>query len=245
MALNFRRYDVVVDHYSSMWPLLMPGYVPICNAMLDVVWSLSQRPAEILDLGCGPGTATVAVAPASHPDGMVTLVDGSPRMVAAAKKLLGNHVRCSFIGDFTDPAVLGDVCPEQRYDLILSSFALHHIDSKEKRLVISKLADALKPGALLMIADEVAIERPGGRDIVERIRSRIVDNHLKSGRLTRDFWQLETQEAAKHALPFLPARVDDLISLMANAGLAVSCPVNILGNALLLGFKNEESPIET
>ncbi len=238
MPRDFRRYDLVVEHYAGMWPLLIPGYIPICNAMLDVVWSLPERPHDVLDLGCGPGTATVAIAPASHPEGMVTLVDGSQRMLESAKGLLGNHVRCSFLGDFTNPEIIGDACPPNRYDLILASFALHHITADEKRTVITHLGRALKPGALLMLADEIAIERPGGRDIIERIRSRIVDNHLKSGRLTQAFWQLETKLAAKHAMPFLPARVDDLTSLMASAGLAVSCPVNIFGNALLLGFKN-------
>ena len=237
--MDFTRYDLIVEHYPAMWPLLVPGYVPICNAMLDVVRALGDKPQEILDLGCGPGTATVAVAPASNPDGMVTLVDGSQRMLAEAKKLLGNHVRCTHLGDFTDAAVLRDACPPSFYDLALCSFALHHIADDDKRRVVDALAKSLRPGALLLLADEVAVDRPAGWDVVERIRGRIIADHLRSGRIVPEFWAIETTQTPRHALPFKPARIEELTSWMARAGLAVSCPVSIFGSALLIGLRPE------
>lgn len=236
-GMGFERYDLIVDHYPAMWPLLVPGYVPICNAMLDVVQAMPTRPAEILDLGCGPGTATIAVAPASHPEGMVTLVDGSKRMLDEAKRLLETHVRCTFQGDFTNPSILKSACPPHTYDLILCSFALHHCSDEEKRTVIEEMGHALKPGGVLLLADEIAVDRPGGWDVVERIRGRIIESHLQSGRISPEFWQIETTRSTQHALPFRPSRIDDLTSWMARAGLATSCPVSIFGSALLIGLR--------
>ena len=43
MTLSFERYDLIVEHYPAMWPMLVPGYVPICNAMLDVVRALQTQ----------------------------------------------------------------------------------------------------------------------------------------------------------------------------------------------------------
>lgn len=235
--MRFQRYDLIAVHYPAMWPLLVPGYVPILNAMLDVVRTLGNRPSEILDLGCGPGTAMVAVAPASNPEGMVTLVDGSTVMLREAKRLLSHHVRCTFCGDFTQPATLRDACPPNLYDLVLCSFALHHCKDRDKGTVIEAIGGSLKPGGLCLLADEVAVDRPAGWDVEERVRGQIIDDHLRAGRITREFWDIETAKSAKHALPFYPSRVEDLTSWMARAGLAVSCPVRIFGSALLIGLK--------
>ncbi len=235
--MRFQRYDLIAEHYPSMWPLLVPGYVPILNAMVDVIRVLGGRPNEILDLGCGPGPATVAVAPASNPEGMVTLVDGSAVMLSEAKRLLAQHVRCTFCGDFSQPDILRDACPPHLYDLVLCSFALHHLEDHQKRDVIEAIGGSLQPGGLCLLADEVAVDRPAGIEVEERVRGQIIQDHLEAGRITKEFWEIETSESTKHALPFMPARVEDLTSWMARAGLAVSCPVRIFGSALLIGIK--------
>lgn len=239
MIRSFARYDRVVDHYATMWPLLVPGYISILNTMQDIVTVLSDRPRRILDLGCGPGSATIAIAPACAPDGEVTLVDGSEAMVHAAKALLQDHVHATIVGDFTEPEVLQQVMVDDHFDLIVCSFALHHTPDSKKRDLITRMGDALRPNALLLLADEIAIERPAGWDIVERIRGRIVQEHLRAGRITPAFWEIETTLPAEHHLPFLPAKVSDLTRWMTFAGLAVSCPVSLLGSSLLLGIKAE------
>ena len=235
--MNFARYDRIAKHYAAHWPLLVPGYVPIMNSGLDIVRSLSAPPRKILDLGCGPGTATIAVAPASHPEGVTVLVDGSAPMLEEARRILGAHVKLGILGDFTLPHIAAQAMPPASYDLALCSFALHHQVDSDKARVIGQLADSLLPGGLLLLADEVAIDRPGGWDVVERIRGRIVGEHLKAGRIAKDFWAVESSHPPEAQLPFSPARVDDLVSWMARAGLAVSCPVSVFGSALLIGLK--------
>jgi len=236
-VLSFLRYDRIATRYGANWPLIVPGYVPILNAMVDIIRALADRPREVLDLGCGPGSATIAVAPACHPEGSTTLVDGSSGMLAEANRILGTHVRCSHEGDFTQPDLLGEIFVPETYDLVLASFALHHIGDQEKRVVIEAAAAALRPGCVMLIAEEIAIERPAGWDVVERIRGRVLEENLRAGRIEQEFWSLETSHPAEAQLPFLPARVDDVTSWMARAGLAVTCPVSILGSALILGTK--------
>jgi ubiquinone/menaquinone biosynthesis C-methylase UbiE len=235
--MQFTRYDRIAEHYAAQWPLLVPGYVPIMNAMVDIVRAMTTPPSSILDLGCGPGTATVAVAPASHPEGKTTIVDGSRAMLKEAKHVLGGHVKRAIHGDFTNAAIAAEAMPADSYDLALVSFALHHVADAAKRDLLEPLARSLKPGALVLIADEIAIDRPGGWDVVERIRGRIVAEHIKAGRVTKEFWALEASLPANAQMPFAPARVDDLTSWMARAGLAVSCPVSVFGSALLIGVK--------
>ena len=234
--MRFDRYDRIVDHYVGMWPMIVPGYVPILNAMHDVVRCLGSKPQKLLDVGCGPGSATIAVAAASHPEGGVTLIDGSKKMIRAAERILGNHVESVHHGDFTTSEV-DAAFATNAYDLVLCSFALHHHPDRTKREVIEKIGRSIKLNGLLLLADEVAVDRPAGWDIIERIRGRIVQDHVGSGRITQEFWELETSLPTELHLPFLPSKVEELTSFMARAGMAVSCPIMIFGSALLIGVK--------
>lgn len=235
--LSFERYDRIVDHYPAMWPLLVPGYLPLLNGMLDVMNVRGERPREILDLGCGPGTATVAVAPACDPNGHVTLVDGSATMLRTAQGLVRAHVREAVQGDFTTPAIADWVFVPDRFDLVLCSFALHHITDDQKRQTIERIGKALKRGGTVLIADEITNDRPAGWDVVERVRARAIQNHVQNGHISQAFWNIETTLPPHARLPFLPSRVEDLTSYLARAGLAVSSPLSIFGSALLIGIK--------
>jgi SAM-dependent methyltransferase len=235
--MRFTRYDRIVSHYPDMWPLIVPGYVPILTGMLEMLRVWKEPPREILDLGCGPGSATSTVAPACDPAGKITLVDGSGEMLRAARESLGDSIRATIVGDFTEPQVAAKVYLPEAYDLALASFALHHIEDPLKRQVIDGLGSSVKRGGLLFLADEVVSDRPAGWEVVERVRGRIIQEHQRAGRITREFWDLENTLAEADRLPFLPARTDDLTSWLARAGFAVSCPLNILGSALLVAVK--------
>jgi len=233
--MRFDRYDRIVGHYSAMWPMLVPGYVPILNAMLDVVLAHDKPPRRILDIGCGPGSAVIAVAPACDPGSELTLVDGSHAMIDAARALLANQATRTFSGDFTEPDIIEQTFLPASFDLVLCSFALHHLNDAAKRQTLEHCCTTLAPGGLLLLADEVANDHPGGWDMIERVRGRYIQNNLSSGKISREFWQLETSLHKSLRLPFLPSRIDDLSSWVARSGVAVSCPVHILGSALLVG----------
>ncbi|MEL6544108.1 MAG: class I SAM-dependent methyltransferase [Myxococcota bacterium] len=238
--MRFDRYDRIVEYYPTMWPLLVPGYTAILGAMRDIVRARDTAPTALLDVGCGTGNATIAVAPACAAGAKVSLLDGSQRMLATAQRTLGNQVDYAVGEDFTRSGVLEQTAPAEAFDLVLLSFALHHLEDEQKRATIDHLSRALRPGGMLLLADEVATDRPGGWDMVERVRGRMISEHLSSGRIPDPFWQLETQLPAEAVLPFRPSRVDDLTSWMARAGLGVACPVSVLGSALLVGMKPVE-----
>jgi SAM-dependent methyltransferase len=235
--MQFDRYDRIVSHYAAMWPMLVPGYVPILSAMLDVVLAHAKPPRRILDIGCGPASAVIAIAPGCDVSAEVTLVDGSAAMLAAARTVLARQTKSALVGDFSQPEIAQQVFAPAIYDLVVCSFALHHLADPTKRDVLSRCGEALSVGGLLLVADEVVADRPGGWDLVERMRGRYIQNNLAAGRITNDFWKIETTLPKSLRLPFLPARIDDLSSWVARAGLAVSCPLHSFGSALLVGVK--------
>ncbi|MEM6531462.1 MAG: class I SAM-dependent methyltransferase [Myxococcota bacterium] len=239
-AVRFDRYDRIVEHYAAMWPLLVPGYAPILSALRAIVEVREAAPKDVLDIGCGIGSATTAVAPALDAAAQVSLVDGAPRMLDLARSTLDSRVLLAVSDDFTKPGILEQIAPPEAFDLVIMSFALHHLDDDAKRMTIEGAARTLRPGGMLLLADEVSTDRPAGWDMVERVRGRMLAEHLGAGRIPSDFWELETTIPEELVLPFRPSRVDDLTSWLARAGLGVSCPVTLYGSALLVGIRPTE-----
>jgi SAM-dependent methyltransferase len=107
---------------------------------------------EALDLGCGTGLATLALAPFL---GTITGADASAEMLAVLGEKIraGGHenvraVRIDLDGD----APLGGP-----YDLVVSSMTLHHV--REVDALLGRIFAALRPGGDVAIAD---LEPEGG-----------------------------------------------------------------------------------
>ena len=87
-----------------------------------------------LDVGAGPGLQAIMVA-SENPNMSVTAVDLSPDMAAVA----GDYIRESRLEDRVS-YVVGDVGDEKmleklgKFDLVYSTFSLHHWDAPEKSI---------------------------------------------------------------------------------------------------------------
>jgi trans-aconitate 2-methyltransferase len=102
----------------------------------------SAAPAQVVDLGCGEGTATASLLD-RWPAARVTGVDSSPEMLAAAQRsAVPGRV------EFT----LGDVRtwrPEGPVDVVLSNAVLHWIS--DHAALIARWAGVLAPGGWLAV----------------------------------------------------------------------------------------------
>lgn len=96
---------------------------------------------HVLDLGCGDGRVTNAVA-ADVPFGSVIGVDMSPSMITAAKRHA--PANCSYLCmDLTSISWVN--C----FDIILSNASLHWVDGHEE--LLSRVYRALRPGGRVYI----------------------------------------------------------------------------------------------
>lgn len=106
--------------------------------------------ARVLDLGTGTGETARGVL-ALHPDATLVGVDASPEMVAlAADTLPAADVR---VGRLEDPL------PSGPFDLVTSALAVHHLS--DKRELFRRIAMALAPNGLFVLADVVVPDHPG------------------------------------------------------------------------------------
>jgi ubiquinone/menaquinone biosynthesis C-methylase UbiE len=118
--------------------------------VLDGILVLSQpRPSDdCVDLGAGSGFVTTALAPLVA---SVHAVDISPAMT---ETLAERAADAGFATVSTEVTDLKDLrLPPSCADLIVSSYALHHLADADKRALTARAAQWLRPGGRLVIAD--------------------------------------------------------------------------------------------
>ena len=118
--------------------------------VLDRILILSQpQPSDVcVDLGAGTGFVTMAVAPLVA---SVLAVDISPAMTKALTERAAAAGLANVSAEVTD---LKDFeLPRAGADLIVSSYALHHLADADKRALVTVAAQWLRPGGRLVIAD--------------------------------------------------------------------------------------------
>jgi len=120
-------------------------------AMLGV-----QRGWRVADIGCGNG---VLACEAALMGAEVDAIDVSPAMLALADILARDRkvkIRTQFAG------LLSFTYQPNSYDLIVSEFALHHLPDFWKAVALSRIFNALKPGANFYLRDIVFVGMPDG-----------------------------------------------------------------------------------
>jgi trans-aconitate 2-methyltransferase len=96
-------------------------------------------PERVVDLGCGPGTATATLLP-RWPDATVHGIDNSPSMIESAGQLAGARLT------FTLGAI-EDWQPAEPVDVIVSNAALQWVSGHQA--LLPRWVAALRPGGVL------------------------------------------------------------------------------------------------
>ena len=136
--------DLFIVERQRMLSILQSFYV---NFVRD------GTPKRMLDLGCGDGIVTAAIAEVD-PALAATLVDGSPEMLTKAEDRLRGLaglriIQASFEGLTT--ANLSNA----GYDFIASSLAIHHLAMAGKSALFELIHSQLKPGAWFVNIDVI------------------------------------------------------------------------------------------
>jgi tRNA (cmo5U34)-methyltransferase len=164
------QFHFTPEHYLELILDEVPEYARLqeetAQATADIV------AGEILELGIGTGETARRVL-ALHPHARLTGIDESPPMLERARALL--------------PAVslvvarLQDPLPPFPFDLVVSVLAVHHLTAAEKRDLYGRIAAALRPGGLFVLADVIVPDDPAdvvtpieeGFDLPDRLEDQV------------------------------------------------------------------------
>ena len=153
--LDSKGFDLWSDNYDSQVEISdeenvypFAGYKKVLGTVYEKV--RKQNPKNILDIGFGTGI----LAKKLYDDGYnIYGIDFSNEMLKKAKQKMPNAELLQF--DFTDG--LPKEFEQKQFDVILSTYAIHHIDDEAKKLYILKLLKSLNPKGILIFGD-VAFE---------------------------------------------------------------------------------------
>ncbi|HZG04515.1 MAG TPA: methyltransferase domain-containing protein [Streptomyces sp.] len=105
---------------------------------------------RVLDVGCGTGALTRAVAAAVAPGGSVLGIDPSPPMVQYARRRAERRgENSSFALGTAQEIDAGD----GSFDAVVSSFAVHHVPARLRERAFAEMFRVLRPGGHLLVAD--------------------------------------------------------------------------------------------
>ncbi len=142
-----------VWNWARRYDLLM-GFVTLGReqAFRQRIADLARlQPGEIvLDVGCGTGTLAMVARQRVGEIGRVAGIDPSPQMIARASR---KAVRRGLAIDFQVGVIEHLSFPDQSFDVVLSTFMMHHLPDDLKRRGLAEIARVLKPGGRLLVLD--------------------------------------------------------------------------------------------
>ncbi len=133
---------------AASW-LMTFGKAP---AMRKKTVALAQ-PADgekVLDVGCGTGTLAIALRAKVGSGGEVVGLDAAPEMIAVARDKAAK--RGADI-DFRVGLIEEIPFPDGSFDLVLSSFMLHHLPEEVRQKGLAEIRRVLKPGGRFLVVD--------------------------------------------------------------------------------------------
>ncbi len=149
-------FDRVAGHYDSWVRTAIPCYEQLFSKAVDQLPFPADAGIEVLDLGTGTGLFAARLA-ASHPRASFVLCDLASEMLELARQrfaTLPNRVELLE----RDLREIGD---DERYDAVISSLAIHHLEADQKRALFGRIFGALRPGGAFVNVDQVRGETPG------------------------------------------------------------------------------------
>lgn len=176
--------------------------------IVDVV---HLQPGEaVLDVGCGTGTLALLAKKRIGKTGSVCGVDPSASLLAGARR---KAARARLPIDLQIGGIEQLPFPDQSFDVVLSTFMLHHIPHDLKRQGLTEIMRVLRPEGRLLVVDfthlqdyQIQPEQPA----TGAIELRNLPAHLKD----MGFSSIESGE--------IPIRTRNLRSVHQNTGFVLA-----------------------
>jgi len=148
-----------VAAYDAGMELMHPNRSRMAEIAIEVLPFEPGVALTALDLGAGTGFFTARFL-AAYPRAKVVAVDGAEAMLDLARARLGSAGESVdfCLGDLRDLRRL--VAAPESFDVVYSSYALHHLDRREKTAVVRDVLTLLRPGGWFVNADVIVSPEP-------------------------------------------------------------------------------------
>ena len=223
-----KQQAVVAQQFGDTASAYLTSSVHAQGADLQALQAIAQRHAqpEVLDLGCGAGHASFAVAPHAR---RVTAYDLSAQMLAvvdgAAHERGLHNIRTQQGNVAQLPFADGS------FDLVLTRFSAHHW--LDVPAALQEVRRVLKPGASLVVIDIVAPKEALFDTTLQAVELLRDGSHVRDYRLCEWHNKLEKAgfAAELHSQWKLPMKFDEWVARMRTPDLRVQAIRSLFDSA--------------
>lgn len=147
------QFDSVSKKYDAQRKYLIPCFDDFYTSCLPVIDTL-QPGQKVLDIGAGTGLFTQIIYK-HKPELHFTLSDISNEMLTVAKERFDGLDNFKYeVQDFSAGPMA------EKYDLIISALAIHHLEHDQKAALYQNVFNALNAGGIFINADQVEGRTP-------------------------------------------------------------------------------------
>ena len=207
-----RFFDALTSEYTEAIERCFPRYREMLWAVLDYL-PTDGAFHSVLELGCGTGNLSVLLRRA-YPDAALRLVDVSAESLEACRCRFAESDRLVFQQQDFGAAEYA----AGSFDLVVSSIAIHHLDSPAKRSLFRRIRQWLTDDGILCFADQCA-------GATEDLYSRHIQNwkaQATRAGASQSEWEMWMQHQAEHDHH---DTLGDQLSWLVEAGFpVVDCP---------------------
>ncbi|HYY57744.1 MAG TPA: class I SAM-dependent methyltransferase, partial [Pyrinomonadaceae bacterium] len=185
-----RYFGEMADSYDSLIRRAVPRYDEMLSRLVDY---LPPSANAVLELGCGTGNLSLALAE-RYPAASLTFLDAAPEMLETTRaRLEGRHGGVLASARFVE-ATFEKIGPELgSFDLVVSSISLHHV--RDKAALYRNIHALLAPGGTFRFSDQL---RGGTHEIHELNWRRWLEFCRSQGNCTEDEVTSLLDHAAAH-----------------------------------------------
>ncbi|MFX1260084.1 MAG: GNAT family N-acetyltransferase [Promethearchaeota archaeon] len=144
------HFEEISSQYDEIIFKVIPHYTKLLITLIKSIPFEKHQQIKIVDLGCGTGNLSKLIK-THFPNSKLTSIDISQNMIELAKEKLSEYNNIEFlIDDFNS------ISFTTRYDVILSSLAIHHLSSDEDKIEFyTKIYNALNHGGVFYNLDNI------------------------------------------------------------------------------------------
>jgi tRNA (cmo5U34)-methyltransferase len=145
-----QAFNSSINYYDDWMKKALPNYEDIFKTALELIHFAPTIPIDVLDLGAGTGLFSKHVFE-KYPNAKFLLYDLADKMLEVAKDRFHSYPEQFefFIGDYRALQLA------HKYDLVISSLSIHHLNDKDKSKLFRSIFDILRQPGIFINIDQI------------------------------------------------------------------------------------------
>ncbi|MCL2115829.1 MAG: class I SAM-dependent methyltransferase [Methanobrevibacter sp.] len=166
------EFNKIAKDYDNQRKKLIPVFDDFYGIAIENIEINAKQP-KVIEIGAGTGLFSQMFLN-KFPEAKMDLVDLAEDMLNIAKERFSNNININFFNknilDFT---------PNEKYDIVISSLAIHHLETYEQEKLYNKIFNWLKKDGIFVNAEMIAGESEFSNNKYEKwIIKKAKDNGL-------------------------------------------------------------------